>query len=96
MEETTPILTDTEILASRRLYARQYQNKRYSDNKELGATKSSIAYHKKNGNLTKDDIDKYGIYSPYIIKAKTALDHVKEKNPVLIKEYLISYLECLD
>ncbi len=90
------LLTDSEILAARRKYARDYQNKRYSDNKELGANKSSIAYHKKNGTLTQDDIDKYGVYSPYIVKAKNALDYIKEKNPSIIKEYIKYYLDCLD
>ena len=93
MEEQTHILTDSEILAARRKYARDYQNKRYSNNKELGATKSSIAYHKKNSNLTQEDIDKYGVCSPIIIKAKILLDKLKEQNNDVLKIFIKEYLE---
>lgn len=96
MEEQTPILTDSQILAARRKYARDYQNKRYSNNKELGANKSSIAYHKRNSNLTNEDIDKYGIHSPNIIKVRIALDKIKETNPTIVKNYIKEYLESLE
>lgn len=75
---------------------REYMRARYAKNKELGANISKINYYKRQGTLTKEDIQKYGEYAAYIIKAKKALDYLKEHNQHYLEDFLFNYLEHLE
>jgi hypothetical protein len=74
---------------------REYMKARYASNKERGANISKINYYKRKGVLTKDDTEKYGEYSPYIVKAKKTLDYLKEHNQEHLEDFLFNYLEQL-
>ena len=45
--------------------------------------------------LTKEDTEKYGEYSSYIVKAKKTLDYLKEHNQEHLEDFLFNYLEEL-
>jgi hypothetical protein len=74
---------------------REYMKARYASNKERGANISKINYYKRKGDLTKEDTEKYGEYSPYIVKAKKTLDYLKEHNQEHLEDFLFNYLEQL-
>jgi hypothetical protein len=74
---------------------REYMRARYAANKEKGANISKINYYKRKGDLTKEDTEKYGEYSAYIIKAKKTLDYLKEHNQEHLEDFLFNYLEQL-
>jgi len=74
---------------------REYMKARYAANKERGANISKINYYKRKGDLTKEDTEKYGEYSPYIVKAKKTLDYLKEHNQEYLEDFLFNYLEQL-
>jgi hypothetical protein len=74
---------------------REYMKARYAANKERGANISKINYYKRKGDLTKEDTEKYGEYSPYIVKAKKILDYLKEHNQEYLEDFLFNYLEQL-
>jgi hypothetical protein len=74
---------------------REYMKARYAANKERGANISKINYYKRKGDLTKEDTEKYGEYSPYIVKAKKVLDYLKEHNQEHLEDFLFNYLEQL-
>lgn len=81
--------------ADLRKYIREYMQTRYTNNPEKGALISKINYHKRQGHITKEEAKQYGDLSPYIAKAKKALNSLKEKNPTLFEDFLFNYLEQL-
>lgn len=74
-------------------YIREYMKARYDSNPEKGATTSKINYYKRNGYLTKEEAKQYGDLSPYIGKAKKALDALKEQNKQMMEDFLFNYLD---
>jgi hypothetical protein len=89
MNQTKPKRYSTEQM-------REYMRARYAKNKELGANISQLNYYKRKGILTKEDTEKYGEYAAYIVKAKKALDYLKEHRQEHLEDFLFNYLEQLD
>ena len=82
--------------ADRTTYMREYMKKRYHDNKVIGQNESKMGYYVRKGLLSKEDKEKYGVYCAYIIKAKRALDEMKDIDQIKLEEFLFEYLDALN
>ncbi len=89
-------MSHTNKTSDPKKYIREYMKARYAANPEQGAITSKINYYKNQGALTKEEASKYGNLSPYIAKAKKALDSLKKQNEHVMEDFLFNYLEQLD
>ena len=72
---------------------REYQYKKYHENKEIAQVSSMNKYYKKLGLIDLNDKKKYGDCIQYVAKAKKALNLFKTKDLDILTIFLKEYLE---
>ena len=83
MEET--------ITESKKEYFSAYRRKIYNEQPEKLKAKNKAYYYKYKFNASNDDMAKYDIYLPSILKIKNELNKLKEVKPEFVKEILNLY-----
>ena len=95
MEQTSEIKQEKK---NRNVYFKEYMRKRYNENNETGKDISKTYYYIRKGDATLEEKKIYGEHLVYVIKAKKALDTLKEKNPehllTLLKNYITTENDC--
>jgi hypothetical protein len=77
---------------NRAKYQREYMKKRYDENKEKCRGYASATYYVRIGAATKVELKTYGYVLPYIVKAQTALDELKQLN----HDMFLNFIESID
>lgn len=74
---------------------REYQYKKYHENKKLAQNISSIKYYKRKGLIELDDKNKYGDCIHFVAKAKKTLNSFKDKDFKILTLFLNEYLSSI-
>jgi hypothetical protein len=72
-------------------YMREYKRKQYKENGNAIKEKNKAYYYKYKFNASTDDLRKYDVLLPIVIRIRKELDDLKVKNPNIIKEILEPY-----
>lgn len=72
---------------------REYQFKKYHENKELAQEKSLIKYYKSLGLIDLNDKEKFGDCIHLIAKIRKQLKEFNNKDASLLKSFLQEYIE---
>jgi hypothetical protein len=87
--ETT---TSTDKKVDKTTYMREYKRKQYLEKGNEIKQKNKAYYYLHKYKLPLEEIHKYDILLPNIVRLRKEIDEIKKKNPELIKELLCSYL----
>jgi len=86
-------MDDDEARDKRRTYMREYKRLKYAENAEHICAKNRAYYCKKKLNTTVEDLKKYDVMLPIVVKVKAGLNELRENNPVIFKEIMELYQE---
>jgi hypothetical protein len=87
--------TETKILktADKTKYMREYKRKQYQEKGDIIKNKNKAYYYKYRNNISTEEMKKYDIYLPIVVKIKKNLDELQKVKPELINDILISYID---
>ena len=81
--------------ADKTKYMREYKKKQYEKKGDIIKEKNKAYYYKYKFNISHDDLKKYDTALPMVVKIRNELNKLREKNPDIISEILLPYLEVV-
>jgi hypothetical protein len=87
-EQVTEINTPIKKTADKTAYMREYKRKQYKENPNIIKGKNKAYYYKYKFGIEDQEMKKYDIFLPLVLKVRKAMKELKEQNENLYLELL--------
>jgi hypothetical protein len=90
IEEYKKIINETKKNKNKE-YMKEWKKNQYKINGEFMREKNKAYYYKYKYNISSEELQKYDLLLPSIVRLKKEIEDLKNKNPIFLLEILDSY-----